>query len=211
MAVETNLGTILDSLQPEDNLGVLLAAQMGGTPQEIQLIIQTTRLDEEKDALVATGQYIVRAINTIEHRITLGLFNNIAHSTSNPILYKHNEPLYEVFFRGKPENVDNLMLDIQQLYGQTYGIYRHMADELNRARPLASLLGEGYGYLGTMPAPFVERIKKLFNRYGMQINTAEAESHRPDFQFELLVMDDSFIVAQLFSVDPMKQKAGQSA
>lgn len=211
MTIETTLGNILEALQPEDNLGVLLAAQMGGTPQEIQLIVQTTRVDEDNDVIIATGQYIIRAINTVEHRLSLGLFNNLAHSTSNPILYKHNEPLLEVYFRGTPENVDNLMLDIQQLYGQTYGIYRHMADELNRARPLATLLTAGYGYLGTMPAPFVERIKKLFGRYQMEINTAEADDHRPKLQFELLVMDDSYIVAQLFSVEPMKLKTGQSA
>ena len=202
------LTKILEELKPEHNLGVLLAAQMGGTPQEIQLILETTEYDEEKEALKPTGQYIIRAVGVLEQKLSLGLFNNLVLSTDSPILYRHNENIVQVYFKGQAQNIDALMLDLYQLYGQTYGQYRSMADEVNRSRPLGSLLSQEYGLLGEMPLPFAEKVKPLLARYNLEASYIESEDHRPPFKFQLLVMDDSYIIAQMFSSDPMgKPKA----
>jgi hypothetical protein len=205
---EKNLTKLLDALAPEDNLGILLAMQMGGTPQEIQVILQTTEFHAEKDALRVTGQYIVRAIGVVEHRASLGFFRTLVISQNNPLLYPHNEKLMQVMFKGIPDNIDSLMIDINQLYGQTYGIYdpnRRMADELNLAQPLATLLGTGEGLLGIMPEPFAKRLSKVLERHHMTADLVEiTETHRPEgVIFQSLVMDDSYIIAQAFSVDPM--------
>jgi hypothetical protein len=200
---------LLEALAPEDNLGILLAMQMGGTPQEVQLILQTTEFDEEKEALKITGQYVVRAIGVVEHRASVGFFQSIALSQQNPLLYSHNEKLMQVYFRGTPENIDSLMIDINQLYGQTYGIYdpnRRMIEELNMTRPLGTLLSSGQGLLGTMPEPFAHKMAKVLERHNMASNFIEdTETHRPEgITFQVLAMDDSYFIAQLFSAEPIK-------
>lgn len=204
--MDATLDKILETLAPDHNLGVLLAAQMGGTPQEVQLLLQTTELDEARGALKVTGQYIIRAIGVREHRLSLGLFNTIVHTENNPLLEPHNGKIIQVYFRGTPENVDGLMIELNQLYGQVYGRYdpmRRMAEEINHARPLETLLKGGQGMLGEMPQSFAEKTAKLLERHGLQTSFIESETHRPDFKHSLLVMDDSYFIAQMFSAEPI--------
>ncbi len=221
MQADDTLKKIIDALQPEENLGVLLAAQMGGTPREVQIILQTTQYEAEKDALKATGQYIIRALGVVEHRFSLGLFNKIVLSTDNPLLYRHNAEEVQVYFRGTPDNIDEFMIELNQLYGQTYGVFdpnMRMADELNRAMPLYNLLKTGQGLLATTPQPFAEKLQKLLARHQMTSNLIEVEDDHHheegedhphhDITYQLLVMDDSYFIAQLFSSDPMG-KAGE--
>lgn len=201
--LDPTLQTLLTTLQPDNNLGVLLMVQMGGTPQELQLILQTTTYDPEKDALRTTGQYVLRALGVIEHKVALGLFNNLILSHSNPLMDRYEAPHVELYFRGTLSQADALMLELQQLYGQTYGIYRHMADEINHAMPLEKLLTSGYGALGVMPQPFAEKVCALFARYGLQTSLLPAEVESAPMKHQLLVMDDSYLIAQAFSADPM--------
>lgn len=209
--LDETLQKILGLLAPEDNLGVLLAAQLGGTPQEIQLIIQTTDFIDPSDdypegALKPSGEYIIRAINVVEHKLSLGLFRNLVQSDSNALLYQHNQPIMQVAFTGKTEQVDSLMIDLNQLYGQTYGIYepsRRMAEEINPTQPLATLLSSGEGILGGMPLPFAQKVVKVLAKYDLTATLSEMDTHRPNFEFQALVMDDSYVIAQLFSADPM--------
>lgn len=222
LQIDPSLTQILTTLSPEDHLGVLLAAQVGGTPQEVQIILQTTAYDEEREALKTLGQYIIRAIGVKEHRLSVGLFNTMILRDDNPLLYPHNWPMMEVYFQGKPANIDDLMLGINQLYGQTYGRYdpfRRMADELNTLQPLATLLNSGGGLLGTMPQPFAARMKSYLERLGLEVNLIEVaqghhhheggeaeeshHQHHPPIKYQLLVMDDSYFIAQMFSADPM--------
>jgi hypothetical protein len=207
---DPTLQKILAALAPEENLGILLAAQVGGTPNEIQLIVQTTEhLEGEGERLRPTGQYIIRAISVVEHKLALGFFQTLVHSTSNALLAPHNEPRMVVTFKGQPANVDSLMIDLYQLYGQTYGIYdptTRMADELNREQPLATLLMSGQGILGEMPASFAYRVTKLLERHGLACQLDEIEIERPDLTRQALILDDSYIIAQFFSADPMGQK-----
>lgn len=212
---DANLKTILAAIAPENNLGVLLAAQMGGTPREVQLILQTTEYEPEKDALKVTGQHIIRVIGVVEHRLSLGLFHNMALSSDNPLLYRHNSQQMQVYFRGTPDNIDSFMIELNQLYGQTYGIFDpsgRMADEINRAMPLYNLLKSGSGLLCTSPQPFAEKVKKLLTHHQMSCHFLEVEDHHEhdddhphhEITYHLLAMDDSYFVAQVFSSDPMK-------
>jgi hypothetical protein len=179
---------------------------MGGTPQEVQVILQTAEYHEDKDALHPAGQYIVRAIGVREHRLSVGLFGAMVLADENPLLFPHNEKIMQVYFKGQTENIDSLLIDINQLYAQTYGRYdpfRRMADELNPTMPLATLLNSGSGLLGEMPEPFANTVGQVFERHGLKTNFIESDDHRPPEPFRLLVMDDSYLVAQMFSADPM--------
>jgi hypothetical protein len=218
---DPTLQKILSELAPDEHLGVILLAQVGATPQEIQVILQTTQYDSEKDGLKVIGQYVIRCIGTVEQRLSLGLFNHIAFSTHNPLLHRYNEKTVQVYFRGQPAQIDSLMLDLHQAYEETYSTYRHLVDEVNRRRPLGSLLSEGYGMLGEMALPFAQKVKSLLARHQMTTHFLEVEDdhdhhhehdhdhgpfprvHSHDLQYQLLVLDDSYIIAQMFSADPM--------
>jgi hypothetical protein len=89
-----------------------------------------------------------------------------------------------------------------------------MAHELNRSQPLYNLLESGSGLLGIMPQPFARKLGKLFERNGMTLTLKdipledeEEDDHdhddRPEIRYELLVMDDSYFIAQMFSADPV--------
>jgi hypothetical protein len=209
---DNTLNEILTALQPDHNLGVLLAAQVGGTPQELQLILQTTAPDEVADNYRPTGQYIIRALGVEEHRLALGLFSNIAVTDQNTMLHRYNVPIMEVHFKGVPDNTDGLMLELQQTYEQTYGMYRHLGEEVNRTSSLEALLKSGEGLLGTMAAPFVDKLHPLFKRYGVTLTAKDMQIERTPITYQLLAMDDSYIIAQVFSADPMgKQKAQTDA
>jgi len=206
---DPTLQKLLETLAPEQHIGILLAAQMGGTPQEVQLIIQTGEMDENHESMRTTGQYIVRCIGVREHHLSVGLFANMVLSDSNPLLFNHNEKLMQVHFEGVPPHVDALMIDLNQLYGQTYGIFdpfRRMAMEINPTQPLATILNSGKEVLGVMPQPFAEKVAKVLReRHGMTALLVEHEDdHRPALKFRSLVMDDSYFIAQDFSADPVR-------
>jgi hypothetical protein len=129
------------------------------------------------------------------------------HSLDNPLVAAHNDRTMVVTFKGQPANVDSLMIDLYQLYGQTYGIYdptSRMADELNREQPLATLLSSGQGILGEMPETFALKVTKLLERHQIasQLDEMVVQNDHP-LKRQSLVLDDSYIVAQFFSADPM--------
>lgn len=208
MASEASLlDKITAELQNDHHVGIMLVAQMGMTPEEIQLVVQTAYFDENDRSMTTTGGYIVRCLGVQEHRISLGIFHRLVYVDDHPLLWNFNSIYRQIYFRGTPENVDSLMLDLQQLYGQHYGLFRSLADDINRTRPLGSLLTAGYGLLGEMPAPMAERIKTVLERYGLTVDLVDSDDHEePPMQFKLLVLDDSYFVLQLVSIDLIKDK-----
>jgi hypothetical protein len=218
--LDPHLAEILAFLQQDNHLGILLAAQMGGTPQELQLIIQLTdHLEDQEGQFRVQSQHIVRCIGVVEHKLALGFFARMVHSPSNALLYPYNEKSYRLIYRGQVQgSLDSLMLDLNQLYGQTYGLYeptRRMVEELNHAAPLATLLSEGAGILGHMPEPFARKAAALLERYGLTTELVELPSeneqdehhkHLPPIKRQALVLDDSYVVAHFFTADPMGKK-----
>jgi hypothetical protein len=200
------LQKIIRDLEPDNRLGVLLTVQMGGIPEEVQLFLQVADFDPQANALRPAGNYIIRCLGVQEHRVSVGLFNRMAYSDDHPLLWNHNFTYREVYFRGAPDDVDGLMLELNQLYGQTYGPFRSLADDLNRAMPLGKLLTSGHGLLGEMPLPMAEQAQKLLEQHGLAVSLIASDREAPPVQFKLLVMDDSFFIAQLYSADPIEGK-----
>lgn len=203
------LQEVAAQLQSDDFLGILLAAQMGGTPEEIQLFLQVAAYDEGKDAITPQVVYAIRCLGVREQRLSLGLFNTMAHVLDdNPLLWNHNFPYQQVYFRGEVDAVDSLMLELNQLYGQYYGPFRNLVDDVNRALSLERLLTSGHGLLGEMPAPMAAHVAKLLDRYNLTVTLINPEQDAPPIKFQLLVFDDSFLIAQNFSAEQMQGKSG---
>ena len=205
---DQTLQSIIQTLTHNDKIGVLLVAQMGATPQEVQLILQTADYDEETYTVTTGDTFIIRCIGVEDHRISVGLFNRLIVTDEHPVLWNYNEVFRQIYFKGTPDNIDGLMLELNQLYGQHYGEVRNLAQDINRMAPLETILKRGNGLLGEMARPMAEKIKALFARYEMEVNLVPSEQEEPPFKHVLLVMDDSFVIAQLFSADPLEGRGG---
>lgn len=207
---------LIHFLQGEHNVGVLLMVQMGGVPEELQLIIQTATYDEKVGGLREKKAYIIRALGVKEHRTTVGIFGSLFFATDHPILYHHKSPLYKVEFKGTPQDPNELVLDIQAAYSATFGPWRDLAEDINREKPLYDLLQSGEGTLGTMPEQAANRMLKVFDHHNMLAHLDKVEDKRgtdPDddhgefsTELQLLGIDDSYFIGYSFMVDEMNAR-----
>jgi hypothetical protein len=200
---------LLSELKDEKDYGIFLAAQMGGVPNELQLIIQTAQLDSAKGGLRPRSQYVVRVLGIAEHRMSLGIFGRLFFSDDHPILFHHNELRKAIHFEGKPKDVNELVLDIHQAYVTTFGPWRELATDINREKPLVDLLVSGTGRLGIMPQPAAERMVRVLQHHGMTAHLEEQDGYEKEDEHgrsrlrKLLGIDDSYFVALDFTVDEM--------
>lgn len=204
---------LLAELGGENQVGVLLIAQMGGAPNEMQLIVETAEYDADAQGLRPRGNYIIRALGVREHRLHLGVFGGLQFLHEHPLLLHHNTPRTAVHFEGKPADVNELVLDIYQAYVSTFGTWRTLVDmgrDLNPSQPLVNLLQAGFGLLGTMPKPVAERMSRVLAHHGMRASLAEdatfsiTDEHGRSRLSQVLVLDESAIVALDFSVERMR-------
>lgn len=207
---------LLDELRGEHQVGVLLLAQMGGIPNELQLFIQTAEFDEAAQGLRERNTYILRVLSVREHRLSLGIFSHLFIAEEHPILLHHNQPKLDVYFEGTPADVNELVLDVHQAYASTFGPWRELAADINREQPLVSLLSSGAGRLGTFPQTAAERLGRVFGHHQMtaRLEVVEeresVEEHGRSTLWKLLGVGDSYFVALDFAVDKMGQKAVSS-
>ncbi|MDL1900782.1 hypothetical protein FBR02_08440 [Anaerolineae bacterium CFX9] len=204
---------LIADLQGEQDYGVLLVAQIGGAPNELQLIIETAAYDEAVQGLRPKAAYIIRALGVREHRLHLGVFGGLAFPDEHPLLLHHNTPKVAVHFNGKPAIISDAVLDVYQAYVSTFGPWRNVAelsDDLNLSVPLTRLLGFGAGLLGVMPKPLAERMQKALAGSGLTVSLAEdasfetVDEHGRSRLAKLLLLDTSYVVALDFSVEKMQ-------
>ena len=203
---------LLRELEGEQGYGVLLVAQMGGVPNELQLIVETARYDEAAQGLRPQHDYVIRALGVREHRFSLGVFGKLSFVEDHPLLYHHNTPRVAVYFDGKADDVYELVLDISQAYVSTFGQWRHLVEsqeDINRALPLVDLLSSGYGLLGTMPKSLAERMAKVLAHHHVSASLTEDTSFETQDEYgrsklaKLLLLDQSYLIALDFSVEQM--------
>ena len=201
---------LLDELSQEKGYGVLLIAQIGGAPNELQLLIQTAEYDEKVEGLRERQRYIIRALGVREHKLSLGLFGRLLFTDDHPLLYHHNTPRAGVFFRGAVPNVTDVVLDLSQAHASTFGPWRPLADDINHAAPLVDLLASGGGLIGEMPKPAAERMLRVLAHHGVEHKLVEdagfetVDEHGRSRLAHLLLIDEGYVIALDFSVEQMK-------
>lgn len=203
---------LLAELGAETQYGVLLVAQVGGAPNELQLIVETAEYDAAVQGLRPQHNYIIRALGVREHRLQLGVFASLAFATEHPLLYHYNTPLVAVQFEGKAADIHELVLDVYQAYVSTFGPWRNLAEiggDLNPSLPLVDLLRTGEGLLGTMPKPLAERMGRVLVHHGLRASLSEQadfeseDEHGRSRMMQVLLLDNSALVALDFSVERM--------
>ncbi len=199
---------LLDDLSGEKSYGVFLMVQMDGVPETLQMVITTTELDEQRGGLRDKRSYVIRAIGVQEHRVSVGLFGNLRFmDTGHPLLYQYNETPAGLFFRGRPDDSNALLVDFMQAYTSTFGPWRQIPTYLNVSRPLLDLLNSGGDLVGEMPKPLAEKLASAFERHGLETKIIEgaapeeSDEHGRTQHMKALIIDDSYIVAMDFTVE----------
>jgi hypothetical protein len=201
---------LLEELAQEKGYGVLLVAQIGGAPNELQLLIQTAEYDPSVEGLRERQRYIIRALGVREQRLSLGLFGRLEFSDDHPLLYHHNTPKAGLFFRGAVQHVSDVVLDLSQAHASTFGPWRPLADDINRASPLVDLLASGGGLLGEMPKPAAERMARVLAHHNIEHKLIEqtdfetVDEHGRSKLAQVLLIDEGYIIALAFSVEQMR-------
>lgn len=203
---------LLNDLKGERDYGVLLVAQMGGVPNELQFVIETAEYDDTVKGLRPRRNYVVRALGVREHRISVGLFGRLSFTDEHPILYHHNAPRVAIHFDGKPASINEMIVDISQTYITTFGPWRNVAEmgeDLNRAMPMVKLLETGFGLLGIMPKPLAQRMAKVLEHHKVKYSLSEeanfesVDEHGRSRMAKALLVDFGYVVAMDFSVEEM--------
>ncbi len=210
---------LLSDLEGLKRYGVLLSVQMGGIPNEIQLIFQTAEYDEAAQGLRPLNNYVIRALGVREHKVSVGLFGRLTFMDDHPLLIHHNTPRVAVMFDGAPADVNEMALDLQQAYISTFTVWRHLAEmssDLNTTIPLTELLakddGEGSKMLGVMPKPLADRIEKVLAHHGLTYHSAQdpdwtdKDEHGRSQLSKVLLIDQSYVVSLDFSVEQLGKR-----
>lgn len=208
-----------EDLAGENRQAALLVSQVGGMPQELQIITQVAEYDEVAQGLRPIRTYIIRVLGVLEHRIVnLGTtVEDVKLETDHPLLYQYTQKPTALFFRGEIENTDSITVDMLQAYATTFGPWRQFPEYMNTDQSLQSLLKSGGGLLGQMPEALATNLQKVFEHHNLETKitqgTPYAEEHKNPMQdqpLSVLVFGASYFVSYAFSFDVMQGRKGKN-
>jgi hypothetical protein len=196
-------------LAGENRQAALLIAQVGGVPGEIQLVVQVADYLEEKGGLRPIRTYIIRVLGALEHRVSnLGTTSHrVLLLEDHPLLHVYTQRATALFFRGRPQNADALVLDIAQAHASLFQGWRHFPDYLNVEQPLASLLTSGGGLLGQMPESLAVQLQQVLVRHGLEVRLLHDKPHAQpqgpmkDQALNVLLVGESYFISYAFSFE----------
>lgn len=201
-------------LAGKNRQAALLVAQVGASPNELQLIVQIAEYDESVEGLRPIRSYVIRVLGVLEHRIVnFGVtVNDIEIVDEHPLLYEYIKKPTAVFFRGQAETPDTIVMDIAQAHATTFYPWRHFPQYLNMEQSLVSLFESSGGLIGQMPAPLAKRIIKILEHHNLEHKIAEGEPYiklhdNPALlqsTLKVLLFGESYFVSYGFSIQEMK-------
>jgi hypothetical protein len=197
--VEKLFSQLFEEMRSEDAVGVLLAAQITDSPNDLQLIVRTTVFDKAVGGLREQSQYAIKTAGLAEHQITLGLFDHIGFIEDHPLLYHYNTPTVRVFIGSRPEAPHTVLDEIEQAHADVYDTWRDLTMDLNKLCPPEQLFKSGFGLLGEMPQPFATVVAEVLARHKVKYNLTADEA--PPAHMKLLAIDDSYFVAADFAIE----------
>ena len=155
---------LFNDMDGDDRQAALLVVQVGGMPNELQVILETAQFDEEQEGLRPLNNYIVRVLGVTEHRVVnLGTtVEQVYLLDDHPILYQYNKTPVALFVRGNPTDINAIILDIAQAHSEVFGLWRRFPEYMNIEKPLFTLFEEGGGLLGQMPKPLADKLVDVY-------------------------------------------------
>ncbi len=190
---------LFGEMQAEDAVGLLLAAQLTETPNDLQVVVRTTVFDKGTGGLRDQNQYLIKSVGLVEHKLSLGLFDHIGFIDEHPLLYHYNTPVVRVFIGSRPAAPETLMREIEMAHTDVYDTWRDLPMDLNKLCQPEQLLDAGFGLLGEMPQPFANAVAQVLARHQVKCNLVTDDA--PTAQMKLLAVDESYFVAADFAIE----------
>jgi len=204
---------LFNDMQGDDCQAALLVVQVGGMPNELQIILETAQFDEEQEGLRPLNNYIIRILGVTEHRVVnLGTtVEQVQLIDEHPLLYQYNKTPVAMFVRGKPRDINAVILDIAQAHSEVFGLWRRFPEYINIEKPLFTLFEEGGGLLGQMPKPLADKLVGVLEKHGLETKIIEGENPADKYKNPLndnekikaLFIGGSYFISYAFSVEEM--------
>ena len=196
-------------LEAQNAVGLLIAAQLGASPSELTLIVRSATINATTGEVIPVHQYLVNAVGVVEHKLILGLFNQVGYANDHPLLYHHNAPGVKIFITSPAPDADELLWAIDEAYGEVFGRWRELNADLNQRVDPRAILQNGKGALATVPAPFAPIIDKLLTEQGVGHQVIMTDPKIGGCV--LLAFDDSLVIARSFNVQPFDSPLSDSS
>lgn len=204
---------LFNDMQGDDRQTAMLVVQVGGMPNELQIILETAQYDKEQEGLRPLHNYIVRILGVTEHRVVnLGTtVEEVRLLDDHPLLYQYNKTPVALFVRGIPTDINALILDIAQAHSEVFGLWRRFPDYMNIEKPLFTLFEEGGGLLGQMPKPLAEKLVEVMEKHGLETKLIEGENPAEknknpmvdNQNINALFIGSSYFISYAFSFEEM--------
>ena len=201
-------------LDGDNRQAALLVAQVGASPNELQLITQVAEYDESADGLRPIRTYIIRVLGVLEHRVVnFGTtVNHVRLESEHPLLYQYIQKPTALFFRGDVANADSLTVDILQAHASTFRGWRDFPEYMNTGQALSTLFESGGGLLGQMPEALADNLIKVLEHHGLEHKITQDKPYvkvhdNPALlqtPLQVLIFGASYFVAYGFSIEEMK-------
>lgn len=203
-----------EDLQGENRQAALLVAQVGASPNELQLITQVAEYDDEVQGLRPIRTYVIRVLGVLEHRIVnFGTtVDKVSMESDHPLLYQYVQKPTALFFRGEVGNSDSLTVDILQAHAMTFRGWRDFPEYMNTGQPMNTLFASGGGLLGQMPEALADNLIKVLEHHGLEHKITQDKPYvkvhdNPALlqtPLQVLIFGMSYFVAYGFSIEEMK-------
>jgi hypothetical protein len=188
---------ISQEMEAENAVGLILAAQLYGSPEAMQAVVQTALF--EPAGLRPQNQYVIQMAQVVEHQIVLGLFNTIEFTDNHPLLHAHNASHAAIYLASKADDPGQVLRDMQESHDHLYGEWRDLRESLNQLSTAGQVFAAGYGLLGEMPRPFADTVSAILTRHGVKHNMVETSEGQG--MYKALILDNTYFVAAEITVE----------
>ncbi|MDI1241105.1 MAG: hypothetical protein PSX80_04205 [bacterium] len=160
---------------------------------------QTTYLDLNLGfAQAETELYRIHFDNKQEFNLELKVVESICVTEKHWLLLEYGDEIVDVHLDGFVENQVAFEEDLNSASMETFLGWRSPEHYLNM--PLRKFLEKPYGLLMTAPESFANRVIKLGPTFGVDLFIRNVR--KPKGAFKVLLMDDLFVVAKEFRIEP---------
>jgi hypothetical protein len=185
-----NIETLCENIY-EDLEGYISSIE--STYMGISFTYETEHWDEHDKRV----RFKIECEGVAESALNLNAGGKFQLLNEHPILDEYTGDSGSLFFSSKPENPNEIIGLLYSAHLSYFGEWRELSKYLNTNISFGELLSSGNGSLATAPIKVLEIYKKAVSDY-LKVNIIK--SHANDCGFQLLLVEDTYIVCKKISV-----------
>ncbi|MFT8322722.1 MAG: hypothetical protein ABF649_17765 [Bacillus sp. (in: firmicutes)] len=168
---------------------------------EEQLIVTIQIIYEDTDEVVQEWEVV--CTNFKDHHLNVDYFGEfITLLDDHPLLWDHNDELVELFFKGKCEDIHQVVGDLFISQWQLSEGKIPLEKFLNKHQKVADLLREGQGLLSKGPKKLIKEHENVLLRHGYKTTLLDCVQRNE--KYKIFICGESYIVAEDFRAIQIK-------